>query len=823
MEQVRRMSDRCLPSPPTFARRCVPGAVFAAIVLSAVPLGGRPRALPDRPRALRYLLERCSPPETLPASFEPADLDGDGFDELATVSVSEMGDHWDLMLCRVTGAGRIPIVSRTFFRPVGLAGAADLDGDGAREIVLWRQTDKEELRVDVLRPSAAPPSVISTSIDTLASVVMNDVGGALLPNGIWRGDVDLVGAVDRDGDGTREGLVVTVSGGIRGFPRGVRLADWTDQSIVWRVETGAPPSGGAVLSDLDGDGSEEIVVGLESPGNMVRAERRDDRRAYLVVLDLDGGLLWERELGGAYLTVAVDVGDVDGDALPDVIAGVGGRPNGDTDSHGVVVFRGRDGAVAARAFSGAGVRCVAAAERRGEAGVLAGFDDGAVRRLRLVGGKLEVEAAVDCGSAVVALHGSPFDPLIGRRSLLSTTEKGVIALLDENLAAVAVLPTGDYGFGGRHPLRSARLETRDGPPESALVGTGQTLYFLRLVRNPVPLVWWVVIGLGAAAAVVSTVPVLRRRSLVAARRVLMSRAEREAAIDALIEQLARAGHGKLKATATFRRLRDQLALLSSHDGEPPPGFDEHFRQAVANAREIGIGSIRKIAESAAGLGLGGRAAPELMRDLKGLAKLIDGLADAPPDASIASALRRQLDELLPAINARLEQIAYHAQMARSSSLGAEVSRVADSWGDECRRRGIMLDAPDASRYRDTRVLVTSQELTFILDNLIDNAVRAVGGRERPRIAISIETDELAALITAADNGSGIPPERHDDVFRRGVSEKPGGGSGLPASREILEKRGGRLRLVRSATGEGAVFEVRLLIVRPPSTAGRDKR
>jgi signal transduction histidine kinase len=338
-----------------------------------------------------------------------------------------------------------------------------------------------------------------------------------------------------------------------------------------------------------------------------------------------------------------------------------------------------------------------------------------------------------------------------------------------------------------------------------------------------PLGWWAVIGLGVAAAIVAAVPALRREFLVATRRALMSRAEREAAIDALVKELARAGHGKLKATTTFRRLREQLALLSSHEGEPPPGFDERFRQAVANAREIGIGNIRKIAESAAELGLGGRAAPALVRDLDGLAKLIGRLSGAPPDGPIASTLRRQLDQLLPPITEGLERIGYEARLARSCSLGAEVSRVADSWGDECRRRGIMLDAPDASRYRDTRVLVTSQELTFILDNLIDNAVRAVGGRERPRIAVSIETDELTAVIAVADNGSGVAAERQEEIFRSGVSEKPGGGSGLPTSREILEKRGGRLRLVRSAPGEGTVFEVRLLIVRPPSAGGVQAR
>ena len=45
-----------------------------------------------------------------------------------------------------------------------------------------------------------------------------------------------------------------------------------------------------------------------------------------------------------------------------------------------------------------------------------------------------------------------------------------------------------------------------------------------------------------------------------------------------------------------------------------------------------------------------------------------------------------------------------------------------------------------------------------------------------------------------------------------MSDRPGGGSGLPHSREMIERRGGELVLERAAPGEGATFAVRLRVL-----------
>jgi signal transduction histidine kinase len=64
-------------------------------------------------------------------------------------------------------------------------------------------------------------------------------------------------------------------------------------------------------------------------------------------------------------------------------------------------------------------------------------------------------------------------------------------------------------------------------------------------------------------------------------------------------------------------------------------------------------------------------------------------------------------------------------------------------------------------------------------------------------------------LSVEDTGEGIAESMHEQVFTRGVSDREGGGHGLSASRETLGRRGGKIRLVRSSPGEGAVFEVKL--------------
>ncbi len=95
-------------------------------------------------------------------------------------------------------------------------------------------------------------------------------------------------------------------------------------------------------------------------------------------------------------------------------------------------------------------------------------------------------------------------------------------------------------------------------------------------------------------------------------------------------------------------------------------------------------------------------------------------------------------------------------------------------------------------------------------NLLGNAIDALNGTDNPRLDLTLEVADGYAELRIRDNGPGVPPELHDEIFKPFVSSKGsrGTGLGLPASRKTLREHGGDL-LVETTDGAGATFLFRL--------------
>jgi signal transduction histidine kinase len=145
-------------------------------------------------------------------------------------------------------------------------------------------------------------------------------------------------------------------------------------------------------------------------------------------------------------------------------------------------------------------------------------------------------------------------------------------------------------------------------------------------------------------------------------------------------------------------------------------------------------------------------------------------------------------------------------------LRALITDAAASTAQLLRERGVQL----ALRLPDEVPLLRSDRdrLTQVLLNLLSNAAKFC----RPgqgRVSVTLQVRPREVQVDVVDNGIGIAPEDHASIFEKfrqvgdTLTDKPQGtGLGLPISREIVQRLGGRLWVV-SRPGEGATFSFTL--------------
>ena len=104
-------------------------------------------------------------------------------------------------------------------------------------------------------------------------------------------------------------------------------------------------------------------------------------------------------------------------------------------------------------------------------------------------------------------------------------------------------------------------------------------------------------------------------------------------------------------------------------------------------------------------------------------------------------------------------------------------------------------------------------LSQVFHQLITNSIR-FRGAEPPRIHISATRNEDEATFSFSDNGLGIEPRFHEEIFRAFKRlhgrEYPGTGVGLAIAKRIIEQYGGKI-WVEAEAGQGSVFRFTLPI------------
>jgi two-component system sensor kinase FixL len=106
------------------------------------------------------------------------------------------------------------------------------------------------------------------------------------------------------------------------------------------------------------------------------------------------------------------------------------------------------------------------------------------------------------------------------------------------------------------------------------------------------------------------------------------------------------------------------------------------------------------------------------------------------------------------------------------------------------------------------VTVDRRRMVEVLQNLIDNASKFMGGQAAPEILVGASNEGAETRFFVKDNGVGVEPRHHERIF--GLFDKldpksGGSGAGLAIVKRIIETHGGRIWINSQGTGGGSTF------------------
>ena len=115
------------------------------------------------------------------------------------------------------------------------------------------------------------------------------------------------------------------------------------------------------------------------------------------------------------------------------------------------------------------------------------------------------------------------------------------------------------------------------------------------------------------------------------------------------------------------------------------------------------------------------------------------------------------------------------------------------------------DAPQGALAR-----IRPAEFSQVIENMIDNSLRAMSSGIEEPVKINLSANADFMFISIKDKGKGIDEDIQKRLLNEQVStKKQKGGFGLFHSRQVIEKYGGKIRLVKSMPFEITEFEINL--------------
>ena len=106
---------------------------------------------------------------------------------------------------------------------------------------------------------------------------------------------------------------------------------------------------------------------------------------------------------------------------------------------------------------------------------------------------------------------------------------------------------------------------------------------------------------------------------------------------------------------------------------------------------------------------------------------------------------------------------------------------------------------------------SKQLLSWVIENLINNAVDAMSGKGS--LTVTLRKESKKAIIEVKDTGAGIKKNHYKTIFKTGfTSKKRGWGLGLALAKRIVEEyHKGSIFVKNSEEGKGTIIRVEMNI------------
>lgn len=181
-----------------------------------------------------------------------------------------------------------------------------------------------------------------------------------------------------------------------------------------------------------------------------------------------------------------------------------------------------------------------------------------------------------------------------------------------------------------------------------------------------------------------------------------------------------------------------------------------------------------------------------LTSIKGFTQMLQRTA---PDNTRTVKYLDLIDSELNRINTLLNELLVYGGRTTLQFTEADMEQIISEFIDKLHITYPQIRVKKRLDGQNFRVRLDKHKMIQVFDNLLNNAIEALNGRQKPTIGIFVQARETEMAIIFVDNGCGIHAAHLDKVLHPFFTTKSNGyGFGLAISYKILEQHGGNLQI-----------------------------